>query len=249
MKDVCRATFAESLRLKRTLALRLATIAPLLIVFIVFGAYLQRGSAGPNPLVGFAQLNLTLWTILVLPLYTALLAALLAGIEHQTDNWKHLLALPLDRRAIFAAKWAAGVGLLLVSSLILAIGISLAAEVLRHVKPGFQDGGRPIRMVATRAIQTFCATGLMLSIQLWVSLRWRTFIGGLSVAVAAVVTMLTLVPRGAMLVANLFPWSLAATAMAPNSPHRGLAIAWGAIGGIVLGAFACVDLARHEFQP
>ncbi len=86
MRDVCRAAFAESLKLKRTLALRLATIAPLLIVFIVFGAYLQRGGGGPNPLVGFAQLNLTLWTILVLPLYTALLAALLAGIEHQTDT-------------------------------------------------------------------------------------------------------------------------------------------------------------------
>jgi hypothetical protein len=52
-----------------------------------------------------------------------------------------------------------------------------------------------------------------------------------------------------MIIANLFPWSLAATAMAPNSPHRGLAIAWGAIGGIVLGDLACVDLARQEFQP
>ncbi len=135
---------------------------------------------------------------------------------------------------------------MLVSSLVLAIGVSLAAELLRHVKPGFQDADRPIRMVATRAIQTFCASGLMLSIQLWVSLRWRTFIGGLSVAVAAVVTMLTLVPRGALLVANLFPWALAVTAMAPRSPHRGLAIAWGAIGGMVMGAAACVDLARSS---
>jgi hypothetical protein len=249
MNAVGRAISAELLKLRRTLALRVAVGAPVLIVSMTFGMYVQRGAApGPGVLVGFAQLNLTLWTILVVPFYVALTAALLAGIEHHSDNWKHLFVMPIERRALFVAKWAACIGLLFLSSAILIIAVSAAAETLRIVRPEWRDAVRPIGVVATRAMQSFLAAQLMISIQLWVSLRWRSFIGGLSLAVAAVVMMLTLVPRGAVLVANVFPWSLAATAMAPNSPHRGVAIAWGTLGGIVLAGIASWDLARHEFR-
>ena len=108
MTDLLRAVSSELLKLKRTLALRLAVGAPLAVVVLTFVITSQRRTATAaeiNPLLGFAQLNLTTWTIIVLPLYAALAATLVAGIEHQHDNWKHLLALPLSRVSIFAAKW------------------------------------------------------------------------------------------------------------------------------------------------
>ncbi len=58
MNDLYRVLTAEALKLKRTLALRLAI-------------------GGANPLTGFAQLSLTIWTIVMFPLYAALAAALL----------------------------------------------------------------------------------------------------------------------------------------------------------------------------
>src|SRR5690348_12104946 len=103
MKEFQRVITAEVLKLKRTLALRLAVFAPLMIVLIVLGIYLQRGQqmAGPNPLTGFAQLILTIWTIILFPLYAALAAALLAALEYQSESWKHILALPVKRSTIF----------------------------------------------------------------------------------------------------------------------------------------------------
>ena len=99
MNNLYRVIRAELLKLKRTLALRLAIFSPVAIVLIVFGMYLGRLHSinDVNVLRGFAQLILTIWTIIVFPLYGALVAALLAGIEHQNEGWRHLLALPVQR--------------------------------------------------------------------------------------------------------------------------------------------------------
>jgi len=51
-----------------------------------------------------------------------------------------------------------------------------------------------------------------------------------------------------MFAANLFPWCLPAVAMAPHSPHRALGVLWGLLGGVALGAIACRDLARRDYQ-
>ena len=70
MKDLYRVIAAEGVKLKRTLALRLAICGPMIIVLLVFGIYVQRGEkmGGANPLTGFAQLILTIWTIIMFPL-------------------------------------------------------------------------------------------------------------------------------------------------------------------------------------
>jgi hypothetical protein len=62
MNTLCRVLIAERIKLKRTLALRLAIFAPIVIVLIVFGMYLERpdGIAGAGLLTGFAQLILTI---------------------------------------------------------------------------------------------------------------------------------------------------------------------------------------------
>jgi hypothetical protein len=95
-------------------------------------------------------------------------------------------------------------------------------------------------------MESLCATGLLLSRQLWVSLRWSNVIAGLAVATAAVLTMFLFIPRGAGIFGSLFPWSLPAFAMAPVSPHRVLAMTVGLVGGIAVGAVACWDLSRRE---
>jgi hypothetical protein len=182
MREIVRAIAAERLKLERTLAWRLAIGAPLTIVLLNLIIVLQRRDAGraEEVLLGFAQLTLTTWTIIVLPLYTALAAALVAALEHQGDNWKHLLALPVARRSIFVAKWVAGAGLLLVSSLVLPAAVGVATEILKALKPALRGAPVPLALVTIRSLQVFCAAVLMLSIQVWVSFRWRSFIAGLA---------------------------------------------------------------------
>jgi hypothetical protein len=248
-----RAISVELLKLKRTLALRLAIGAPLAVVVLNFVLYSQRRTAGDglSPLIGFAQINLTMWTIVVLPMYAALAAALVAAVEHQGDLWKHLFALPVSRRSIFAAKWIAAAGLVLVSSLVLAAAICLAAEILRMMKPEWRGASLPAALVMIRAFQTCCAAGLLLSMQLWVSLRWRGFIAGLALAVVALLILLGGVARSGLgtIAVYLYPWALPPTAMARMwevHADRALVAAWGVIGGAIVAVIGSWHLARRD---
>jgi hypothetical protein len=249
MMDLYRVLTAEGLKLQRTLALRLAICCPTIIVLLVFGTYVPRVEkfSCTNPLIGFAQFILTIWTIIMFPLYAALAAALLDAIEYQSETWKQLFALPIHRATIFLAKWITGTGLLLLSSVALAVGVSLAAEILRLVKPVWRTFPLPCAMIFRGALLSFCAAGFLFSIQMWISLRWRNFLPGLVVGVIALVLMFIALPHGAGVFGNLFPWSLPAMAMSPHNIHRPFAVGLGFLGGIVVSAVACFDLSRREF--
>src|SRR5574340_188865 len=116
MTALVRALSAELLKLKRTLALWLAFALPAVIVFLFFLNYFQRGEflirEDADSWKWLAQNVLILWSMLFLPLFTALETALLSGLEHSEKNWKHLFALPIPRWTIYTAKLLAGLGLL-----------------------------------------------------------------------------------------------------------------------------------------
>ena len=252
MREIVRAIAAERLKLKRTLALRIAVGAPLTIVLLNFMVTQGRSAGSPQAvLLGFAQLTLTTWTIVVLPPYTALIAALVAALEHQGDNWKHLLALPVQRRSIFVAKWVAGAGLLLVSSLVLPAAVGVATEILKGLKPALRGAPVPFALVTIRSLQVFCAAGLMLSIQLWVSLRWHSFIAGLAVGIGAVMGLLGGVARASFgtIIIYLYPWALPPTAMARMAevhPDRLLVSLEGLVAGVLVAAVGCWYLSRLD---
>jgi hypothetical protein len=250
MRSFYRVLAAEVLKLKRTLALRLSVFSPLIVVILVFGMYAVRGQqiGGADPLTGFAQLVLTVWTIIMFPLFAALVAALIAAIEHQNETWKHPLAFPVDRSNVFVAKWLTGSGLLLLSSFFLCTGVCLAAEILRLMRPDWRTASLPIPMIFRGTILSCCAVGLLFSIQMWISLRWRSFLPGIFVAVIALVLMFIAIPRGAALFGSLFPWSLPAMAMSPHNVHRPLAAGWGLLGGVLVAVLACWNLSRREFS-
>lgn len=249
MKGIYRAFQGERLKIKRTLALRVALGCPVIIVLLVFGIYAQRGEkvADANVLAGFAQQILTIWTIILFPLYAALAAALLAALEHQNETWKHVLALPIDRYNIFLAKWIAGLGLLFLSSVVLASGVIGTSEILRLIKPSWGSPPLPSAMILRGAALSCCAACLLFSIQMWISLRWRSFLPGLVVAVLALAVMFVAIPRGVAMFGSLFPWSLPALAMAPHNPYWPIAVGLGLLGGAVVGPLACWSLSHREF--
>src|SRR5438445_9303776 len=119
-----------------------------------------------------------MWTILVLPLYIALAAALVAAIDHQSNGWQRMFSLPIARRSVLGAKWAATISLALLSALVFAAAICGGCELLRLFKPGFRSWSPPIGLVILRSLQTFAAGCLLVAIQTWVSLRWRSFLSG-----------------------------------------------------------------------
>jgi hypothetical protein len=254
MKEIVRCLSAESLKLRRTLAWPLAILAPLAVVLLNFVIYTQgrdRTTAGDNPLIGFAQLNLTMWTILVLPLYAAVSAALVAAVDHQGDSWKHLLALPVSRRSIFIVKWIAAVVLLTASSLAMSFEVFLAAAALRSMKPAWRLLPIPVGLIALRTLQSGAAAVLVLSLQMWVSLRWRSFVAGLALGIAGVLVLLAGVARAGLgtIAIYLYPWALPPTAMARMvEPHsdRTFVAAAGLIGGTIIALLGSWHLSRRD---
>jgi hypothetical protein len=98
MIPLTRALWAEMLKMKRTLALWLAIIIPLSIVALQFFIVYQRGEhwtgQAADAWVEFGQQMFLFWVLLALPLFIALETALLGGLEHQGNQWKHLGAPP-----------------------------------------------------------------------------------------------------------------------------------------------------------
>jgi hypothetical protein len=83
------------------------------------------------------------------------------GAGTSGDNWKHLLALPMARRSIFVAKWAAGAGLLLVSSVVLPAAVGrMATEILKALRPALRGAPVPHALVTIRVAGSEATTRL-----------------------------------------------------------------------------------------
>jgi hypothetical protein len=180
MAALIRALSAETLKLKRTLALWLAVLMPLIITLMFFTG-LQRGDVmfapGEDPWQTFTQNVLGFWGVLILPLFVTLETALLGSLEHTEKSWKDLFALPVPRWTVYTAKLLLSIGLIALSTGVLIGGTLLAGQVLGQIKPdlGFQQYALPWRMLSENALWLFVAAGCMLAVHAWVALRWASF--------------------------------------------------------------------------
>jgi ABC-2 type transport system permease protein len=134
MRAFFRLLAAEGLKLRRSAALRLVWLLPLLFLLIEFTAF-ERPLLGLKALTPTLQATLdtlqlkmvvALWGGFFHPLLLALLPALLFRPEHRFKTWRHLHALPSSRRGIFLAK--AVYALSLSAALLALIGLLLLGE-------------------------------------------------------------------------------------------------------------------------
>ena len=125
---------AEGLKLRRSAALRLVWLLPLLFL-LVEGLLFERPFLGMRcpypegprqPRHHPDQMVVALWGGFFHPLMLALLPALIFRPEHRFKTWRHLHAIPSPRRGIFLAK--AVYTLLLSAALLMLIGLLLWVE-------------------------------------------------------------------------------------------------------------------------
>jgi hypothetical protein len=96
------------------------------------------------------------------------------------------------------------------------------------------------------------AAMLVLSIQLWVSLRWKSFIAGLALVMVAVMVMLGGIARtgSRAAFARFYPWAMPVSAIArmlEPAPERTPIAADGLVGGLLVAIAGCWELSRREF--
>ncbi len=250
-----RVLHAETLKLKRTIALKMVVVAPLaVVVLIIFGAsqapfsIVRRGDAG-NEWMGLARINLVVWAILMLPLLITLETALVAGLDHAENQWKNLLARPVPRWTFYVAKLLIVTAMIGASTAVLLFGVLVAGAVLPMIQPELHFAHAvPWTTIFRQGTQVAGLAFLALAIQHWVSLRWRAFSVAVGTGIVAMVAsyLFVMMSRQTGGWLQYFPWALPMLVHAPN-PHeigRLLLMSWAA--GLTVSGAGCWDFCGRE---
>ena len=250
MKILFRTLGAEILKLRRTLALRLAFVAPLVLVGANVGMFLERGSIstpeGVAAWIWYGQMNVVVWGLLMIPLFVTLETALVGNVEHANDHWKHLHALPVARGVIYVGKQFSGMVLVGVSSLALVLHTVGGGMLLKLLRPEIGLGPTvPWGRFFAYAGMTYLASWLIISIQTWISLRWKSF-------VVACATGIALTVAGVFVIhadwGSFWPWALPGAVANEFSDGFLLVreLLFGTLGSIVVALIGGWDVSRRD---
>ncbi len=252
MSALLRALSAERLKLRGTLALWMCLVAPAVVVLLYvlqlcFARIPAHGGLDPaQAWLRFSQSVLALWLFLMLPLFVTLQAALLAGLEHGERQWKHLLALPLPRSAHYLAKLLALAAMLAAAFGLLLLLIPLGGLALMGLKPAFGLAGAPDwRWLLAMAGKAYAASLLLVALQTWVAVRWRSFTVAVAVGMSATVAGFLIGQSERF--GHWYPWTMPLQVMAGEGRYASFVVVAGILGGIVAAALGLLDFLRREF--
>jgi len=255
MTMLLRVLHAEALKMKRTIALKMVVLLPSIVVaLMLFLAYAApftfvQNRGIHNEWAALTTAVLRLWALLTLPLYITLETALVAGLDHTENQWKSLLTRPVARWTFYVAKLIVVAGMVVASTVVLVAGILIDGAILPRIQPQVVFGFPVPWAVILR--ESSLITGLAfltITIQHWVSLRWRSFPVAVGVGTVAMVAGFLAAAIGRQIDAwpQYFPWALPMLVVTrPSHDFTAVLLISGAVGLAVAGA-GCWDFCRRE---
>jgi len=177
-------------------------------MFLVF--YLEGGSiiaeAEGNCWLYFSKMVQTYWGIFFLSLFITLQTALMAGIEHHGQMWDLIYTQPVRRLNILRAKYFTNYFILGISQMILYPLTILSGLLLRKLNCGLGlEAAIPFGEIALQNISVFGFSFLAIAIQIWISLRWESFVTAVSSGIVATVSSVVMINSK---FAYFYPWSM-----------------------------------------
>ncbi len=250
-----RALHAEMLKMKRTIALKMVVFSPAVVALLIFFVVSQApySTVHRNNLHGewieLTRLNLRVWTSLMLPLYITLQAALISGLDHSENQWKSLLARPVPRWTFYVAKLIVLAGMTAGATLLLLCCILIDGAILPRIQSELVFGA-PIPLISMFR-DCLRIAGLMflaLTIQHWISLRWRSFSIAVGSGIVATVVgfFCVAVARHVGDWPQYFPWALPMMALAKEPQNITVALTMSCALGLMVAAAGCLDFCTRE---
>ena len=236
------ALAVEAFKLRRSLALLLAAVAPLLIAVFVFFNLLRLEKAAPWAMT--LQSSAAIWAFFMLPMSVTALTALVAHTEHGPRAWDHLRALPMPRWHLYAAKALCVLGVIVGMSLLLALLTTLAVGAAGLLKPAVAATG-PADIVGYLLLlgRIFLAAWLLVAVQLWIALRYASFVPALAVGIGG--TFFAVVATSAK-VGAVLPWQIPVNQLATDPMRVQFTLAVGCIGGCAMFAAMLWRMGRRD---
>lgn len=231
----------ELRKLKGTLAALLCLVAPTLAAGMAVLIAARQPQADWRALLVNAQ---GLWAYFMLPMTVTALSALMAQIEHGPRAWDHVYALPISRRAFLSAKAGVMMFVLLLMSLVLVLASALFGFLAGAVSPATApEGAFPWTYALATGGAMWIASWLMAMIQLWVALRFRSFVAPLTLGLVG--TFIVIAAMGAR-EAIVVPWVMPISVLTGRGGDPGLALALGGGGGLAALLLMIMHLSRRE---
>ena len=232
----------ELMKLRRSLALLLCAAAPLMVAVLATVMLMDRDR--PMAWQGFAINISAMWSFFMLPMTVTALTVLTTQLEHGPRFWNHLLALPVPRWRIYAAKAAVVILLVALMSAAMVALIPIAGWIGETLASGTQLTGTLDLASAARLVATmFAGSILLIAIQLWSALRFRSFVPPLVVGIGG--TFVAVAATGSKYGA-FFPWLIPTNALASDPARGAMAISIGLWGGVAALLLMLVDMSRKE---
>jgi ABC-2 type transport system permease protein len=238
-----RVLIAEAAKLRRSLVLLLCAAAPAMVALLCALMFQQR--AGPDqPWATYLLSASAIWSFFMLPMTVTALTILVAQLEHGPRFWNHLLAVPVPRAFLFAAK--------IVVVVLLVAAMTVLLFLLVPALGWLGDAAAPERsLVGKLGLEQFAGTLakmfggalLLIALQLWAALRFRSFVPPLVLGIGG--TFVAVVATGSDY-GPYFPWLIATNALAGDPARAQLSLAVGIVGGLLAIAAMLVDLSRRE---
>jgi len=241
------------IKTRRTLAFTLIFITPLAIVVLSTLNFLRASAFFFGEDIAawewLIRNTFGLWALLLLPLFVALQAALLAGLEHQNGGWKRLFSLSVPRWSIYAAKQIMVLLMVGVSHLVLVLGVLISGALLQllNIRPEITFGTIPWDKFLASAVVMYVGTWLMIVIHSWIAMRWQQFTVAMGVAIVALVA--------GFMIANtyqgvFFPWSMPILSIAAIFDNQGeglvIIMLLNVVGFLALTPITCWDVIRRD---
>jgi len=238
-----RSLQAEVWKLRRTLAVWMVLLAPLIPVSLQFFILLDRGRASEQSTwPSFLQGTFSLWSIFMLPLFIVLETALVNGTEHAASGWKQMFALPVERWKIYLAKTLTSMLLVAGAYCVLMVSVLGAGLLLPVLKPVMNfSGGIPWATWAGYAWGSLVASLLIVVIHFWLSARFRGFPLPLGVGIGA--TFFAVFATSARW-GEYYPWLLPLNSM--FAQRADTAVVLGPAGACLALALMLFDLSRRD---
>lgn len=248
IRDLIRALSAERLKLSGTLTTRTMLIAPALVAllqFFITRRQLASARSGQALWENLYENSLTIWALFMLPLLVCLQTALINGLEHATQHWKHLFALPVRRSAIYLAKLLVATGLSLVSTMVLCALVGMIGFGFVQTRPELADAGAvPWIWLARRALGVWVAAWWIIALHHWISIRWSSFTLAVGTGIGA--TFFALFAASAQL-GEVYPWLLPVNSVGAIAGRpTGLPVLLGAVGGLVCALLGCLEYVGRD---
>lgn len=190
---------AEWFKLRKSKIVWLLFTGPLisLLIGLNMNMELTKEMDGYHWYILVLSMNLA-YSLLFLPLISGVFASVICRYEHQAGGWKQLLALPVTRWQVFAAKYIMILLIILVMQ-ILYLGVIYTVGILQNVTEPF-----PMQIVQKSIFGGWIATFPLVALQLWMSILFKSFAAPFAVNV--IFTLPSILIINSEKIAPFYPW-------------------------------------------